>query len=169
MEAMPHLRAFAISLTGDAVAADDLVQDALLRALSNIDRFKPGTNIKAWLFTILRNAFYSDYRKRHREVEDPDGILAGRLAIAPEQGARLAYEDMLVALAHLPARQREAIVLVAAEGFTYEEAARVCNTSIGTIKSRINRARNALAVLLDVDRDQGLGCGPIVQSMLIAA
>jgi RNA polymerase sigma-70 factor (ECF subfamily) len=87
LAAVPSLRAFAISLCGHVDRADDLVQDTLLRALSNIDRFERGTNLNAWLFTILRNLFHSEYRKRRREVEDPDGSYAARLRVQPEQGA----------------------------------------------------------------------------------
>src|SRR4051795_1619525 len=121
--AVPSLRAFGISLTGDVDRADDLVQDTLLRALANVDRFEPGTNLNAWLFTILRNLFHSEYRKRRREVEDPDGSYAGRLTVQPEQGSKLDFEDFRAALAHLPADQREALLLIGASGFSYEEAA----------------------------------------------
>lgn len=166
---IPHLRAFAISLTNRPEAADDLVQETLMRALAHIDRFEPGTNIQAWLFTILRNQFYTSFRKRRRETEDPDGTFASRLAVIPNQHARLDYEDMKIALASLAPRQREAILLIGAEGLTYEEAARVCKTSIGTIKSRVNRARTRLAELLAIDRDRDLGPDPWAQSMLYAA
>src|SRR3954463_6958093 len=124
--AVPGLRAFGISLTGDVDRADDLVQDTLLRALANVDRFEPGTNLNAWLFTILRNLFHSEYRKRRREVEDADGSYAGRLKVQPEQGSRLDFEDFRSALAKLPHDQREALLLVGASGFSYEEAANIC-------------------------------------------
>jgi RNA polymerase sigma-70 factor (ECF subfamily) len=166
--AIPHLRAFAISLTGNPESADDLVQETLARGLTHIDRFEPGTNIQAWLFTILRNQFYTGYRKRRRETEDPDGVLAGKLAVSPSQQARLDYEDMKLALASLAPRQREAILLIGAEGLTYEEAARVCQTSIGTIKSRVNRARTRLAELLAIDKGHDLGPDPWVQSVSYA-
>jgi RNA polymerase sigma-70 factor, ECF subfamily len=166
--AIPHLRAFAISLTGNPESADDLVQETLARGLTHIDRFEPGTNIQAWLFTILRNQFYTGYRKRRRETEDPDGVLAGKLAVSPNQQARLDYEDMKAALASLAPRQREAILLIGAEGLTYEEAARVCQTSIGTIKSRVNRARTRLAELLAIDKAHDLGPDPWVQSVSYA-
>jgi RNA polymerase sigma-70 factor (ECF subfamily) len=166
--AIPHLRAFAISLTGNPESADDLVQETLARGLTHIDRFEPGTNIQAWLFTILRNQFYTSYRKRRRETEDPEGVLAGKLAVSPSQQARLDYEDMKTALASLAPRQREAILLIGAEGLTYEEAARVCQTSIGTIKSRVNRARTRLAELLAIDKGHDLGPDPWVQSVSFA-
>ena len=157
LAAVPSLRAFAISLCGQVDRADDLVQDTLLRALSNLHRFQPGTNLNAWLFTILRNLFHSEYRKRRREVEDPDGSYAGRLKVHPEQGSRLDFEDFRTALAKLPSDQREALLLVGAQGFSYEEAAAICECAVGTIKSRVNRARTRLAALLAVDDVEDLG------------
>jgi RNA polymerase sigma-70 factor (ECF subfamily) len=168
LKTIPHLRAFALSLTGNSETADDLVQETLVRGFTHIDRFQPGTDIQAWLFTILRNQFYTGYRKRRRETEDPDGVLAGKLAVIPNQHARLDYEDMRTALASLAPRQREAILLIGAEGLTYEEAARVCRTSVGTIKSRVNRARTRLAELLAIDKDHDLGPDPWMQSVSYA-
>jgi RNA polymerase sigma-70 factor (ECF subfamily) len=152
LAAVPSLRAFAISLSGQVDRADDLVQDTILRALSNLHRFERGTNLNAWLFTILRNLFHSEYRKRRREVEDPDGSYAGRLKVQPEQGSRLDFEDFRTALAKLPSDQREALLLVGASGFSYEEAASICGCAVGTIKSRVNRARFRLASLLNCRR-----------------
>src|SRR5215212_11247265 len=140
LAAVPSLRAFAISLIGDAHRADDLVQDTIMRAWANLDRFERGTNLNAWLFTILRNLFHSEYRKRRREVEDPEGAYAGRLKVQPEQGSRLDFEDFRAALDRLPHDQREALLLVGASGFSYEEAATICGCAVGTIKSRVNRA-----------------------------
>jgi RNA polymerase sigma-70 factor (ECF subfamily) len=150
LKAIPHLRAFAISLTGKVDQADDLVQEAILRGLSHLDSFTPGTDLQAWLFTILRNLFYTSLRKRRREVEDPDGVIAGMLSTAPEQHGRLDLNDLRTALGNLSVEQREALLLVGAEGMSYEEAAAICEVNIGTIKSRINRARTRLAELLDV-------------------
>jgi RNA polymerase sigma-70 factor (ECF subfamily) len=150
LKAIPHLRAFAISLTGKVDQADDLVQEAILRGLSHLDSFTPGTDLQAWLFTILRNLFYTSLRKRRREVEDPDGVIAGMLSTAPEQHGRLDLNDLRTALGRLSVEQREALLLVGAEGMSYEEAAAICEVNIGTIKSRINRARTRLAELLDV-------------------
>jgi len=152
---VPNLRAFAVSLTADIEKADDLVQEALVRGLTHIDRFEVGTNLGAWLTTILRHQFYTMHRKRRWEAEDPDGVFSAKLAVVPRQGARLDFEDMLDALAKLSARQREAVLLIGAEGYSYEEAARICNTSIGTIKSRVNRARTRLAEMLGFNRGQG--------------
>jgi RNA polymerase sigma-70 factor (ECF subfamily) len=168
LAAVPSLRAFAISLCGHVDRADDLVQDTLLRALSNIHRFQRGTNLNAWLFTILRNLFHSEYRKRRREVEDPDGSYAGRLKVQPEQGSRLDFEDFRSALAKLPHDQREALLLVGASGFSYEEAAEICGCAIGTIKSRVNRARSRLAGLLAVDDPDDLGPDSMTRAALQA-
>jgi RNA polymerase sigma-70 factor (ECF subfamily) len=150
LKAIPHLRAFAISLTGKVDQADDLVQEAIMRGLGHLDSFTPGTDLQAWLFTILRNLFYTSLRKRRREVEDPDGVIAGMLSTAPEQHGRLDLNDLRTALGNLSVEQREALLLVGAEGMSYEEAAAICEVNIGTIKSRINRARTRLAELLDV-------------------
>jgi RNA polymerase sigma-70 factor (ECF subfamily) len=132
LEAVPHLRAFAISLTGDLDRADDLVQEAIVRGLSHLDSFTPGTNMQAWLFTILRNQFHTGYRKRRREVEDPDGQYAAKLAAAPTQDAYINLKDLGTALLQIPVEQREAVLLVAG-GISYEEAAQICGVSIGTI------------------------------------
>jgi RNA polymerase sigma factor (sigma-70 family) len=106
LDAIPHLRAFAISLAGNITYADDLVQGALLRGLENLDKFQPGTSMQAWLFTILRNQFYTDMRRSRREVDDPEGALAAKLAVMPAQGAHLDFSDMQTALSHLSAEQR---------------------------------------------------------------
>src|SRR5450432_574579 len=148
---VPSLRAFAISLSGNGDRADDLVQETLLRALANIDSFQPGTNMSALLFTILRNHFRSEYRKRRREVEDTDGHYADSLKQQPEQHGQVEFREFKEALGHLPADQREALILVGASGFSYEEAANICGCAVGTIKSRVNRARTRLAELLSID------------------
>jgi RNA polymerase sigma-70 factor (ECF subfamily) len=166
LNAIPHLRAFAISLSGDVTYADDLVQTALMRGLENLDKFQPGTSMQAWLFTILRNQFYTEIRRRRREVADPDGSMAGMLAVMPEQGARLNFTDMQAALAQLSFDQREALLLVGAEGLSYEEAARICGTNLGTIKSRINRARVRLAELLDLSPHEDFGPDRLVRASL---
>ena len=144
LAAVPNLRAFAISLCGDVDRADDLVQETLLRAMANIDSFQPGTNMSGWLFTILRNLFRSEYRKRRREIEDTDGSYAESLKSQPEQHSRIEFEEFRVALAKLRPNEREALILVGASGFSYEEAAAICECAVGTIKSRVNRARTRL-------------------------
>jgi RNA polymerase sigma-70 factor (ECF subfamily) len=143
-----HLRAFAISLSGSVAASDDLVQETLLRAWSKSDQFRVGTNLRAWLLTILRNIFYSSFRKRAREVQDGDGVNARGLAISGGQEGHLDLQDFRRALTELPAKQREVLILVGASGHTYEEAAAICEVEIGTIKSRLNRARSKLIKLL---------------------
>jgi len=151
LAAVPSLRAFAISLCGNVDRADDLVQETMLRALANIDSFQPGTNMSAWLFTILRNHFRSEYRKRRREVEDTDGHYADSLKTQPEQLGQVEFREFKEALSRLPADQREALILVGASGFSYEEAANICGCAVGTIKSRVNRAHTRLAELLQID------------------
>src|SRR3974390_1132723 len=148
--AVPSLRAFAISLCGNVDRADDRVQETLLRALANIEAFQPGTNMAAWLFTILRNHFRSEYRKRRREVGDSEGRYADTLKSQPEQYGQVEFREFREALAQLPADQREALILVGASGFSYEEAAHICGCAVGTIKSRVNRARTRLAELLSI-------------------
>jgi RNA polymerase sigma-70 factor (ECF subfamily) len=146
--AIPRLRAVAVSLTGSADRADDLVQETMLRAYANIDKFEPGSNLAAWLFTILRNQFRSEYRKRKREVEDVDGHHVDSLTANPEQMGKVEFNELRAALTLLPPEQREALVLVGASGFSYEEAADICGCAVGTIKSRLNRARARLSQLL---------------------
>ena len=157
LAAVPGLRAFAMSLCGKMDRADDLVQETLLRALSNIDSFEPGTNMPAWLFTILRNLFRSEYRKRRREVEDADGSYAETLKTHPEQTSHVEFKEFSVALNKLPEDQREALILIGASGFSYEEAAEICGCAVGTIKSRVNRARTRLANLLHIESVNDFG------------
>ena len=157
LASVPSLRAFAISLSGNGDRADDLVQETLLRALANIDSFQPGSNLPAWLFTILRNLFRSDYRKRRREVEDAEGRYADTLKSNPEQTGRVEFQEFRTALDKLPPDQREALILVGASGFSYEDAAAICGCAVGTIKSRVNRARTRLADLLSIDSVDDLG------------
>jgi len=150
IKAVPNLRAFAISLCGDVDRADDLVQETLVKAWNNLASFEQGTNLKAWLFTILRNTYFSECRKLRREVKDPDGELAAKLSVQPEQHGHMDFVDFKVALAQLSHDQREALLLVGAEGFSYEEVAHICGCAVGTIKSRVNRARVRLAELLRI-------------------
>ena len=147
---IPNLRAFAVSLSGSTERADDLVQEALMKAWASIDMFEAGTNMRAWLFTILRNVYYSDFRKKRREVEDADGKFASNLATHPEQLGHLDMVDFRRALSELAPDQREALVLVGASGFSYDEAAEICGCAVGTVKSRVNRARAKLAETLAV-------------------
>lgn len=154
---IPNLRAFAMSLVGAADKADDLVQETLVRAWDKRSSFTPGTNLKGWLFTILRNEFYSQMRKRKREVPDPEGAMSERLSIHPEQVGRMDMEDFKKAVNTLPEDQREALILVGASGFSYEEAAEICQCAVGTIKSRVSRARAQLARTLHLEGDGEYG------------
>ena len=166
LASVPSLRAFAISLSGNGDRADDLVQETLLRALANIDSFEPGTNMSAWLFTILRNLFRSEYRKRRREVGDADGRFSASLKSQPEQPSHMEFEEFRAALAQLPPDQREALILVGASGFSYEEAAQICGSAVGTIKSRVNRARIRLAELLAIEGARDMGPDGTTQAVL---
>lgn len=150
---LPAMRAFALSLTRNGSAADDLVQDTIVKAWKNIDKFAAGTNMRAWLFTILRNTFYSDRRKGKREVADVDGKMAATLSQKPDHDGRMAMADFEVAFAELTSEQREALMLVGAMGFSYEEAAETCGVAIGTIKSRVNRGRLRLVELLELNEE----------------
>jgi RNA polymerase sigma-70 factor (ECF subfamily) len=157
LAALPNLRAFAVSLVGRHDRADDLVQDTIMKAWAKQDSFEIGTNIKAWLIKILLNSFYSQMRKNGREVQDSDGILTERLSVHPAQHGALDLQDFRIALNTLPPDQREAIILVGASGFSYEEAAEICNCAVGTIKSRVSRARQRLQELLGVTGEGDFG------------
>lgn len=148
--AIPNLRAFAISLSGNIQTANDLVQETMLKAWTHRDKFQEGTNFKSWLFTILRNTYFSDFRRSKREVQDVDGAAAATLSTHPEQPGHMDMMDFQVALAQLSEDQREALLLVGAEGFSYEETAEICGCAVGTIKSRVNRARSRLAELMSI-------------------
>lgn len=157
---LPGLRAFAVSLCGRADRADDLLQDTIMRAWAKQESFTMGTNMKAWLFTILRNEFYSEIRRRGREVQDSDGFFADHIAVPPEQYGSLDLQDFKQALDKLPPDQKEAIVLIGASGFSYEEAADICKCAIGTIKSRVSRARARLQELLGISGESDCVSAP---------
>lgn len=166
IELLPSLRAFARSLAHNPAQADDLVQDTLVKALANVDRFEPGTNLRAWLFTILRNHYYSQLRKAKREVEDADGRFAARIAVRPEQDGSMDLEDFKIAFAQLAPDHREVLTLVGASGCSYEEAAAICGCAVGTIKSRVNRARKKLSDLLGLEEDsQGVQGEPRLEDI----
>lgn len=148
---LPQLRAFAISLTRNSNAADDLVQDTIVKAWRKFDHYEPGTNLQAWLFTILRNTFYSDLRKAKREHMSSEDVDTDLVTSGDNGDEQIALIDFERALGMLPAEQREALVLVGASGLSYQDAASTCGVAIGTIKSRINRGRARLAELLDRD------------------
>ena len=148
---IPALRAFAWSLSHNGSDADDLVQDTLVKAWTNREKFEPGTNLRAWLFTILRNTYYTHVLRRRREVRDEAGEYAAALRSAPTQDWRVAMRSLQAALQKLPAEHREALILVGAAGLSYEEAAEICGCALGTIKSRVNRARARLLKIMDAD------------------
>jgi RNA polymerase sigma-70 factor, ECF subfamily len=157
MGSLKSLRAYAISLTHNMHQAEDLVQETVLRAISKQERFEAGTNLAAWLMTILRNLFYSGRRRTQREVEDADGIHAATMISIPDQEDAIIVQDLHAALAKLPRGQRDAIMLVGAEGMAYEEAAAALGVNVGTLKSRVNRARNRLAELMGLIGEDGVG------------
>ncbi|NSX54000.1 RNA polymerase sigma factor [Parasulfitobacter algicola] len=153
VEHLPALRAFAMSLTRNNSTADDMVQDTIVKAWTNIDKFDPGTNMRAWLFTILRNTYYSSRRKLKREVADVDGVFTAGLAEKPAHDGHLQMADFRKAFDTLPVEQREVLILVGASGFSYEEAAEMCGVAVGTVKSRANRGRARLTEILSLDDD----------------
>jgi RNA polymerase sigma-70 factor, ECF subfamily len=157
--AIPGLRAFGMSLTARGDRADDLVQETLMKAWNHQASYQQGTNLRAWLFTILRNEFYTHIRKRRREVEDADGAYSGAVAVPGEQEGHLDMADLRTALMQLPDDQREAVVLVGASGFSYQEVAEICGVAVGTVKSRVSRARERLATLLGADTDASAFAG----------
>ncbi|OOY19972.1 RNA polymerase subunit sigma [Thioclava sp. DLFJ5-1] len=161
------LRAFALSLTRNSASADDLVQDTIVKAWSNIEKFERGTNLRAWLFTILRNTFYSDRRKRKREVADPEGIHAASLYEKPAHDGRLAMNDFVVAFDQLSPEHREVLTLVGASGFSYEEAAGMMGVAVGTVKSRANRARARLAEMLGLEEGEDILSGTDRNSLAV--
>jgi RNA polymerase sigma-70 factor (ECF subfamily) len=167
LKTVPNLRAFVVSLSGNVDRADELDQETLLRAFSKIDSFRPGTNLSAWLFTILRNQFRSEYRKRRREVEDADGKYSDKLKSQPEQLGKIEFNELRQALAELPDDQREALILVGASGFSYEETAEICGCAVGTIKSRVNRARTRLAELVEVTGAEHFAPDEMTRSVLV--
>ena len=149
VELIPHLRAFARSLCGDPTLADDLAQDAMLKAWNARASFEPGTNLKAWSFTILRNIFYSEKRRSwRRQPLDPE-VAEATLMSDDDPAAGLELLALKNALWKLPDDQREAVMLVGAGGMSYEEASEICGCAVGTVKSRVSRARTALAAMLE--------------------
>lgn len=158
LQAVPNIRAFAVSLCGRINQADDIVQETLLKALANLHAFQPGTNMAAWLTTIARNVFLSDYRKRKRErVYNTELGRCVRLNMAPEQHSRLEYSQFMDMLMRLPVYQREALILIGASGFSQEAAAQICGCAVGTVKSRVHRARRRLAAMTNLDETDTFG------------
>ena len=168
---IPHLRAFARTLCGDSVAADDLAQDARMKAWDARASFQMGTNMKAWTFMILRTQFYSEKRRSWRQTQLDQEAAERTLIATDDPEAPVALDELRLSLAMLPPEQREALVLVGAGGFAYEEAAEICGCAVGTVKSRVSRARRALHSILDrgaYDRD-GAAAGDAMATILAAA
>ena len=171
VQLIPHLRAFARTLTGDPTAADDLAQDAMMKAWDARASFQLGTNMKAWTFMILRNQFYSDKRRSWRQSQLDQEAAERTLVAVDDPEAPVALDELRQGLAMLPPEQREALILVGAGGFAYEEAADICGCAVGTVKSRVSRARKALQAILEdgsYDRD-GLSAGDAMRSILADA
>ena len=145
---IPHLRAFGRSLSGNPDVADDLVQDTLLKAWSARDRFVAGTSMKAWTFTILRNTYFSNMRRKKFTAEYDEIVAERVLSVAAPQQEPLHLADLQRALMELSDDQREAVILVGAGGHSYEEAADIAGCAVGTMKSRVSRARKALEGIL---------------------
>ena len=171
LAALPSLRAFAMSLIGRHDRADDLVQDTIMKAWAKQDHFEMGTNMKAWTFMILRNQFYSEKRRSWRQSQLDQEAAERTLVAVDDPEAPVALDELRQGLAMLPAEQREALILVGAGGFAYEEAAEICNCAVGTVKSRVSRARRALHAILEggaYDRDGG-AAGDAMRSILADA
>lgn len=156
---LPNLRAFAISLSRNVVLADDIVQETILKAWSNMDKFDPTTNLEAWLFTILRNTYYSFLRKSRREVQDTDGTYAAGMFERPAHDGRLAYNDFHRAFDQLSPEHREVLILIGASGYSVEEAAGMMGVAPGTVKSRASRARKRLSELMGLAEGEDLFSG----------
>jgi RNA polymerase sigma-70 factor (ECF subfamily) len=151
LEAVPHLRAFARSLTRNRDQADDLVNDTIVRAIAASNQFTPGTNFRAWVFTILRNLFYNQGRRGRAKFSSIDDLFIDEPAELASQEASLEFCDFRRAFWQLPEHHREALILVGASGLNYEDAARICGCQVGTMKSRVSRARTELRRMLEDD------------------
>ena len=162
---MPYLRAFAISLCGSHSLADDLVQDTLVKAWSHADSFQPNTNLRAWLVTILRNTYFSGYRKRSREVQDSDNLLAQQIPVKGGQESALTLADVQTALDKLAPEHKEILLMIGITELSYEEAAEICGVAIGTVKSRLNRARAKLAEHLGLLTTSDIDTDPTVSDL----
>jgi RNA polymerase sigma-70 factor (ECF subfamily) len=168
---IPHLRAFARTLIGDQASADDLAQDALMKAWDARASYQMGTNMKAWTFMILRNQFYSEKRRSWRQTQLDQDAAERTLVAVDDPQAPVALDELRLGLGMLPAEQREALILVGAGGFAYEEAAAICACAVGTVKSRVSRARRALQGILETGsyhRD-GRSASEAMGSILAAA
>ncbi len=168
VQLIPHLRAFARTLCGDPAAADDLAQDAMMKAWDARASFQMGTNMKAWTFMILRNQFYSEKRRSWRQTQLDQEAAERTLVAVDDPEAPVALDELRLGLGMLPAEQREALILVGAGGFAYEEAADICGCAVGTVKSRVSRARRALQGILEAGayRRDGHSAGDAMRTIL---
>ena len=166
---VPQLRAFSRGLTGSRDRADDLVQDTLMRAIAGEHLFRPGTNLRAWLFTILRNRHLSEFRRRRYDGGGIEDVPEALVAMPGNQHSALELKEVQALLMTVPVKLREALILVSAAGLSYEEAAAVCKCAVGTIKSRVNRARAEITALMNKtsqgrrgpgDEGEGSAAGP---------
>lgn len=148
LDAIPFLRAFGRTLTGEAEQAEDLAQETVLQAWRCRDQFRPGTNLRAWLSTILRNRFYSAQRRRKWSADYDQEIIERTLVAPDDPSANVELEDVRRAISMLPDFQREALILVGAGGMQYEEVAHIMGCPVGTVKSRVRRARDELQAIL---------------------
>jgi RNA polymerase sigma-70 factor (ECF subfamily) len=168
---IPYMRAFARTLCRDATFADDLAQDALARAWSNRSSYEPGTNLKAWTFMILRNGFYSHTRRSWRSSQLDPGVAEATLVAVSNPTGAIELNDLRRAMNMLPKEQCEALTLIGAAGLSYEDAAEICGVAVGTVKSRVSRARRALQAILEdgaYQRD-GASAGDAMRSILADA
>lgn len=167
---IPHLRAFARSLCGNAALADDIAQDAMLKAWKAREKFKPGTNMKAWTFTILRNQFYSIKRRSWRATSLEQNVAEETIVASESPDASVRLNELRYALGALSDDQREALILVGASGMSYEEAAEICGVATGTVKSRVSRARKTLEGIMEdgnFDKtDDGIGAAGAIAAIL---
>ncbi len=166
LAALPSLRAFALSLSGRPDRADDLVQETVMKAWAKQESFKLGTNMQAWFVTILRNTFYSHMRKRRREFQDIEGAFTARLSVPPSRDGVMDMADFKHALSTLSDDQREALLLIGASGFSYEEAAEICDCAVGTIRSRVSRVRTKLLEVLQISGPCDYGKDPVSQRVV---
>lgn len=146
---VPALRAYARGLTRNRIDADDLVQETLVKAIANIDRFQPGTRLRAWLFTIMRNTFYNNAHRARREVTGIADCVSGEVQVAPDQEGRIYFKQVMAAVENLPVQYREMVVLVLILGERYEDAAVLCSCAVGTVKSRVSRGRMMIMAALE--------------------
>lgn len=146
---IPKLRAYARALTRDRSDADDLVQETLTKALRYSHRFNEGTHLKAWLFTIMRNTFYTAVKKIVRERPGAEDCVSSSVTVQPDHDSIIAHKELMAAIDRLPAQYREMLILVVVLGESYDAAAELCDCAIGTVKSRVNRARNMVVADLE--------------------